>query len=298
MALVLIDDFPIDCNAVGMMTILKSGARTLLPIFFVGLAGCGTVTPSSEPPTADVREFPVRLGGMMIDGKLFTDSAGSRMCTLRIDCVRRTIAWDGELLLPLRRKDDMRYTFIHPKFGTEIGICLEPSHGELPVIADHWGPGSFRTCRIGGIPSGAAKAFIQQFESVKFPAAYQGLVAKTKWIDGTCVRLDNRKFAGYVAATEQGCVLSGKRADLYRVEITPGKKALMISSDTEAVVIWPDGAWLLFETADLGVSFSGYEEVFESFYLALREKAPERSLTESDKRRLPKVPQNLKEYNV
>ena len=114
------------------------------------------------------------------------------------------------------------------------------------VIVDNSGrlskQGLIHACQT---PNGSFDEFYSYFNHLTFPDNYHGLIASTKYIDGTPIGIQY-EFTASIQLVDKGCLLDDKTARLYRSTLANGNGVIVLNNGDSNVILWPDGNWVFY----------------------------------------------------
>ena len=114
------------------------------------------------------------------------------------------------------------------------------------VIVDNSGrlskQGLIHACQT---PNGPFDEFYSYFNHLTFPDNYHGLIASTKYIDGTPIGIQY-EFTASIQLVDKGCLLDDKTARFYRSTLANGNGVIVLNNGDSNVILWPDGNWVFY----------------------------------------------------
>ena len=267
----------------------RFNARIMLLAMSVWAAGCDTavkqvvnqVKPaaasqnqSNTPPQAQI--FKIYLVGTVIGGQPSIEGFNSLLGKLKIDLSENKIYWQDHELAYLGKRG-ARFSFFDPLSQQTVTFADHVYKDDKTTSMLFEDP---RMIGVGGITTagrtrrGEGQPLVESLDRLlRFSKDVTGLLATTKYVDGNAVDMRSYEYVGSLKVDSNSCVFNNRAATVFTIQMSDGTRTLTVSSGTNELVLWPDGGWLLYTKADIGVAFGGHEEGLEAAYLKLREQA-------------------------
>jgi len=262
-------------NLVMSGLVLASGVAMALTLS----CGCANETPTRSPAykasesntSGKLKVYKVRIHYLRF-GNTFTEVQNDVVGNISLDLEKNQLLWNQ---IPLQL-----VTLSEPMQGQKVffdGTQLIYITGRSPDRNDAVGltrgaPVNGQTyIQVCQTPHGSYREFFSYFDQLQFPQNYHGLVASTKYVDGTPIGT-GYKFVASIQTTNGQCLLNGKNARFYRSTLKDGSGVIVVDDSKTKLILWPDGNWLCGDPNDSGKQFGGYDGSLKTTYLDLRQQ--------------------------
>ncbi len=235
--------------------------------------------PQNQTNTApQTQTFKIYSVGMVGGGQISIAGFNSLLGNLKIDPNENKIYWQDHELLYLGKRD-VRYSFFNSHSQQTVTFASQVDKDDKTLSMLFEDP---RMISVGGIVTaartkrGEGQPLADSLDRLlRFSKDVTGLLATTKYVDGNAVDLRSYEYAGNLKVDNNSCVFNNTAATVFTRQMSDGTRTLVVRGGTNELVLWPNGGWLLYARANVGVAFGGVEEGLETAYMKLREQARE-----------------------
>jgi hypothetical protein len=251
-------------------------------IFVIFICGCAhqsanqstTPNPDAIDSKGKAITFKVRLHYLNLENGI-SEEPHIVVNTITINLVKNEILW-GQI--PVRVvKPNLFFVEENKKNGWTalLGIKGKSTDGNnaVTIIRDASAAGHalIQSCQT---PNGSFDEFYSYFNRIQFSENYYGLIATTKYIDGTPMKI-GYEFPASIQLLDKGCLLNEKAARFYRSKLENGNGVIIVNNDDSNLILWADGNWIYYNLSDSDTRFGGTDDSLIQVYAELRLRTKE-----------------------
>ncbi len=239
--------------------------------------GCAdeTVNPSAQIRSASatetdatVKTYKVRVHYLNL-GSSFTEVQHTVIGTITIDVKNNQILWDQ---IPLKLVKPDLFFVTEGVVTAAISIKGRSLEEKTAVAISRDASCNGHTfVELCQTPNGSYDEFYSQYNQLKFPENYHGLIAFSKYVDGTPVGICYELVAS-IQLVGKGCLLNEKDARFYRSTLENGNGVIVINNGNSNLILWPDGNWIFYDLNNSSTRFSGVDNLLMQTYSNLHQR--------------------------